>query len=85
MRVVETLVACYFHTDEIGFFVRFSLVLQLHFGHNESIVVTMELIYFESMTATLHQIAVFVDDTTLAKRHEMFRFIGRYLLFELIT
>ena len=75
MRIVESLVACYLHTDEIRFLIGFGLASQLHLCHDQTFIIAIELIYLEGMTATFHQIATLIDDATLTKLQKMLRLV----------
>src|SRR5574344_1957921 len=85
MRIVEPLVTCYLHTDEIRFLIGFGLASQLHLCHDQTFIIAIELIYLEGMTATFHKIATLIDDATLTKLQKMLRLVHRYLLFKLIA
>ena len=85
MRIVESLVACYLHADEIRFLIGFGLACQLHLCHDQTFVIAIELIYLEGMTATFHKIATLIDDASLTKLQKMLRLVHRYLLFKLIA
>ena len=39
MRIVESLIACYLHADEIRFLIGFGLASQLHLCHDQTFVI----------------------------------------------
>ena len=85
MRIIETLVARYLHTDEVGFLIGFTLALQFHLSHYQPLIVTIKLIHLEGMITTFHQIAALIDNATLAKLQQMVRLVHRNLLLKLIA
>ena len=44
MRIVESLVACYLHADEIRFLIGFGLACQLHLCHDQTFIIAIELL-----------------------------------------
>ncbi len=85
MRIIETLVARYLHTDEVGFLIGFALAFQFHLSHHQPLIVTIKLIHLEGMITTFHQIAALIDNATLAKLQQMLRLVQRNLLLKLIA
>lgn len=85
MGVVESAVTSNFRSNEIGLFERFVLVSQLHFSHNESLVVAIKLIDLKDMLAAMNEIASLVDDPWLADAHQILCVRERNLDLELIT
>lgn len=83
---METAVACYLITDEIGFLERFLHTSQFHLSHHQSGIVAIELIHLKGMYAigTFHQIACLIDDSRLTKLKQLFRLIQRDFFLELI-
>ena len=59
--------------------------MQLHFGHDQTVVVTVELIHLKGMTATLDEPAGLVDDTRFAKVEQVLCLVKGYFLLKLIT
>ena len=85
MGVIESVVARYFSSDEIGLFVEFIRCRQFHFGHDEPFVVAIELINFEGMLSRRHEIASLVDDARLTEMEQMFGLFECDFLLELIA
>ena len=75
----------HFRTDEVGFFKGFFLTAQFHFGHDEPVVVTMELIHFEDMSAERDEIPVLVYHARLTQLHKLPCLLKRYLLLEFVA
>ena len=67
MRIVEAFIACYLHTDEGRLLIFFRLTSQFHFCHHQTVIITVEFIYFEGMVSTPDKIAALIDDSPLTE------------------
>ena len=71
--------------DEIRLFEGFIRRGKLYLGHDQTLVIAIELIDLEGMPPTADQITRLVDDTRLAKAKQMLSLIERNLFLKLIT
>ena len=62
MGIIETAVASYLSTDEMGLFERFVFRLKFYFCHNQSLIVAIKLVNLKHMVARTHEVACLVDD-----------------------
>ena len=85
MTVVETAVASDFESQKRRALERLVRRLQLHLGHHQSFVLTIELVDLEGVVAAFHEKARLIDDTRLAEAEQLFGFLDGNLLLKLIT
>ena len=71
LAVVVTTVASHLFSDEMGDFWRILLIFKLHFSHHQALVVTMKLVDFEGVVATLDEPAGLVDYAGFTELHEL--------------
>lgn len=87
MAVIVTAVASNLSTDEIGLFERFVGCRQLDLGDDKPLVVAVELVDLEGVTAVraVDEEACLVDDARLTELEQLLCLLGRNLLLELIA
>ena len=85
MLIGELTVTSNFRTDEIGLFERFIWTFQFYLCHYQSLVIALELVYLEDMSARTYQEAPLVDDPSTAQLHQMACLIHLNLFLELVS
>src|SRR5574344_1734200 len=83
IRIIITPVPSDFFPEPFRPLIWFILRNQFQLSHHKSLILTMKLIYFESMSGEIHKITSLVDNPRLAQKEQQLRVLSRNLLLPL--